>query len=65
MWTFGALNLILWPLSILWGVPEGAIDANSINKIETIHYYYYDPMGRAELERIKRERGVPTAPPPG
>lgn len=41
-WLYGLLNLLTWPLSILWGVPEAAIDANRINEREMIYYYRYE-----------------------
>jgi hypothetical protein len=50
-WLFGAANLLVWPLSIFWGVPEAAIDAGTINKKETIYYYTYDPSGKQDLAR--------------
>ena len=25
-WLYGALNLLLWPASILWGIPEAVIN---------------------------------------
>ena len=33
---YGILNLLTWPLSILWAVPEAVIDADNINKRELI-----------------------------
>lgn len=50
-YLYGTLNLLAWPLSIIWGIPEAAIDANNINKREMIYYYKYDARGRAELLR--------------
>jgi hypothetical protein len=50
-YTYGTLNLLTWPLSILWGIPEAAIDANTINKREMLYYYNFDPHGKKELER--------------
>lgn len=41
-WLYGALNLITWPVSILWGIPEAVIDANRINERELIYHYKYD-----------------------
>jgi len=38
-WLFGFLNLLTWPVSVVWGIPQGVIDANTINKKETIYYY--------------------------
>lgn len=58
-WTVGALNLLFWPLSIVWAIPQGAIDATSINKMETIYYYTNSNEGLAELEKRKalKEQG--------
>ncbi len=50
-WLYGAGNLLLWPISILWGVPEAVIDADNINKRELIYYYQYNPQGKLELQR--------------
>jgi len=52
-WLFGFLNLLLWPISPIWGIPEAAIDANTINKKETVYYYTYDANGKAELAKIR------------
>lgn len=52
-WLFGFLNLLTWPISVVWGIPEAAIDANNINKKETIYYYRFDETGKAELEELK------------
>ena len=50
-WLYGFLNLLTWPVSIVWGIPEAAIDANAINKREMLYYYQYDKMGKEELKR--------------
>lgn len=50
-WLYGTLNLLTWPISILWGIPEAAIDANRINERELIYYYQYDKLGQKELEK--------------
>ena len=49
---YGFGNLLMWPLSVVWAVPEGAIDAINLNKRELIYYYKYDPYGKQEA--IKR-----------
>ena len=49
-WLYGFLNLLMWPLSVIWAVPEAAIDANNINKREMIYYYTYDKYGKQELK---------------
>ncbi len=48
---YGVLNLLFWPLSIVWAVPEAAIDADNINKRELIYYYMYDKQGQKELKK--------------
>ena len=50
---YGVLNLLTWPLSILWGVPEAAIDADNINKREMLYYYTYDEQGKQALKKAK------------
>ena len=40
-WMYGFGNLLLWPFSIIWGVPEAVIDANNINKRDMLNYYKY------------------------
>ena len=53
-YIYGTLNLLTWPLSILWGVPQAIIDANTINQKELIYYYKYDKSGKIKLEALKR-----------
>lgn len=50
---YGFLNLLTWPMSIIWSVPEAAIDANNINKREMLYYYTYDANGKQELKNAK------------
>jgi hypothetical protein len=54
-WLFGFLNLLAWPISVVWGIPEAAIDANTINKKETVNYYTFDRTGKQELEKMRTE----------
>jgi len=49
-YLYGSLNLLFWPLSVVWGIPEGAVDANRINERELIYYYTFDESGRLALE---------------
>ena len=49
-WLYGLLNLLFWPISIVWAVPEAGIDADSINKREMLYYYIYDKHGKQELK---------------
>ncbi|MCK4376193.1 MAG: hypothetical protein KAX19_12720 [Candidatus Brocadiae bacterium] len=50
MWAIGGINVLFWPLSIIWGVPEAAIDAGTMNKREAIYYYMRTEKGRNELK---------------
>ena len=50
---YGVVNLLFWPLSILWGVPEAVIDADNINKREMLYYYTYDEQGKQALKKAK------------
>jgi hypothetical protein len=60
MWLYGFLNLLTWPISILWAIPEGAIDAGTINKQETAYYYKFDKTGMKELNELKAREATPT-----
>jgi hypothetical protein len=50
-YLYGAVNLLLWPFSILWGVPEAAVDAETINERDMLYYYKFDPMGKKEVKK--------------
>jgi hypothetical protein len=52
-WIIGGLNLITWPLSILWGIPEAAIDATIINQKAALDYYTFNKKGKKELENFR------------
>ena len=60
-YLYGFLNLLTWPISVIWGIPEAAIDASTINKRELIFYYDYDRAGKARLAEIMTENR--TTPP--
>jgi hypothetical protein len=57
-WIVGFLNLLTWPLSILWGIPGAAQDAVVINQKETIRFYKYMPEGQKEFKRLKEKYGI-------
>ena len=48
-YLYGFLNLLTWPLSVVWGIPEAAVDAGRINERELIYYYTFNPAGQEEL----------------
>ncbi|TET33988.1 MAG: hypothetical protein E3J72_15460 [Planctomycetota bacterium] len=62
-WGYGIINLLLWWVpSMAWGIPQAAIDADTINKINTVAYYRYDPEGQAMLREARGE-AAETEPP--
>ncbi|MBE7415362.1 MAG: hypothetical protein HS130_09100 [Deltaproteobacteria bacterium] len=61
-WAYGFMNLLFWPLSIVWAVPEAAIDATTINKRNSVYHYTYGP-GQEEIRRATAPvQPVPSAP---
>lgn len=48
-WGLFVCNLLLWPVSAVWGIPQAAIDANTMNELETI-YHYTRGQGKEQLE---------------
>ena len=52
---YGFLNLITWPLSWFWGIPEAGIDASNINKREFVYFYTFHPAGQNALEDLGLE----------
>ncbi|MCM8812382.1 MAG: hypothetical protein NC924_00410 [Candidatus Omnitrophica bacterium] len=56
-WGIFVVNLLFWPVSIVWGIPQAYADAEVINQKETLYFYKFGP-GKAELERLEREQGI-------
>ncbi len=52
-WVYGFLNLLFYPASIFWGVPQAIIDADIINQKETVYYYRFDKRGKIKLKRLR------------
>ena len=65
MWSaagIGVVSWLVWPLSAVIAIPEGAIDAVQINKKAAVWHYTLTPEGvaefkekRAAVERLRRE----------
>lgn len=55
----GILNLLLWPVSVLWAVAEGATDARTLNRRETVYYYMRTEQGRSELNAALAKKSLP------
>lgn len=50
--VYGVLNLLTWPISIIWAVPQGAIDATTLNKQDMIYHYQFDADGKEKMRKI-------------
>ncbi len=46
----GIVNLLFWPLSVLWGLPSAAIDASTLRKKKSVEAYLQKKMS---LERAR------------
>lgn len=49
-YLYGFLNLLTWPISVVWGIPEAAIDTETINERELVYYYTFDESGKEALK---------------
>lgn len=52
-YLYGGANLLFWPLSILWGVPEAIIDAVNINEKELVYFYTFTSQGKTALKNAR------------
>ena len=57
-WGAFACNFLLWPFSVLWGIPEAGVTASNINKQETWAYYTHG-RGQHEYQHRKAEAAAP------
>ncbi len=57
-WGPFVANLLLWPISPLWGIPQAYIDAKTLNKKETLYFYEFGP-GKQRLETAKQGQASP------
>jgi hypothetical protein len=55
---YGVMNLLFWPVSILWGMPQAWIDADALNQKYTVDYYR-TRAGMKRAEETLRQRQVP------
>ena len=59
--SYGVLNFFfIYPISILWAVPQAAIDAHTLNKKAFVDYYSFDKAGQRTLDALKNERRIDT-----
>ena len=50
-------NLLLWPFSILWGVPQAVIDSHVINQQKTLLHYKVG-FGKEQLAEAKQKQSI-------
>ena len=55
-WTYGFVNLLAWPFSPIWAVPQASIDASTINKRELVNYYLFTKEGQKEYNKLMSEK---------
>lgn len=46
-------SLATFPFQFVWSIPQGILDAGTINKMQTINYYHNNPDGRVMLEQAR------------
>jgi hypothetical protein len=54
-WGLFAVNLLFWPISVVWGIPQAASDASVLNKQSTI-YFYSEGEGKVKLAELEAEK---------
>lgn len=52
-WGAFVLDLLFWPISVVWAVPQAVITSEEINKKECIGYYAHTEEGRIKYSRLK------------
>ena len=59
-----AVDLMTWPVSILWSPAVGYNQAHVLNQKETVDYFYETRGGRAHIAAIRRGVINPKTPSP-
>ena len=54
-------NLLTWPISPVWAVPQAAIDAGNVNKKHTIAYYNYGEGKETLKAELAKQESAPAA----
>lgn len=49
---YGIINMLTWPISIIWSIPQSVIDANRINELDLLNHYRYDNKARENIRRV-------------
>ncbi len=59
-WLWGAANLLLWPISIAWAVPEGYVDAERINDLALLGCLDMQQGLRSSAEPVENTKAAPS-----
>ncbi len=54
-WGAFVLDLLFWPVSVVWAIPQGGITATNINKKECVGYYHHTTRGKKALKELQAE----------
>jgi hypothetical protein len=55
-------NLLFWPFSVAWGVPQAYRDTSTINEKDTLYFYEFG-SGKDRLAAAQASRRPAPAPP--
>ncbi|MDR1497503.1 MAG: hypothetical protein LBS59_03695 [Puniceicoccales bacterium] len=61
--VFGVVNLLLWPLSVVWAVPDAVISSGNINDRHLVSYYLLNPEGQNQLAHLRAQGAQPATLP--
>lgn len=51
LYPWAIVDLLTWPFSIIWGVPQGVIDANTVNRRDLVYFsFYHQPQDKEKTE---------------
>lgn len=60
--VYGIINLLLWPYSVIWGAPQAAIDAHTLNQRELLYFYHYEMPTESKTEPLSDSGKGPETP---
>lgn len=57
--NYGILNLLLWPFSVVWGVPQAYVDSKTLNKRDLASFYQHVAEERQDSQQtVERPQWV-------
>ena len=54
-WGAFVLDLLFWPVSVVWAIPQAGITATNINKKECVGYYHHTTKGKKAFKALQKE----------